>query len=511
MTSLLCMVFFTGGSKDNDSIDRHTSDGDRRAVRTHMRILSVVRIEVFSSYGYDYMKTIVLRRADLKEYSIAERDFKYLYLSNFEDLYLLNIHGHLDHLPPDDKKILTTAVNLWTRNLVIRQHVEDFQLGIERYQTLMRHWTTGSRNQGQQDESGFEYTVLDKERCRQKQGVQDYIKMEMQKPLSSKVKFIATCSYSRLNVVITSRKIDLNLSQTLISTSSLYNVHQGATNAKRLATWLVIIGVLLLTLTLSGVLLDMNVGLMGTTRKTQFLTLGSSGLVCQEEGWIISNVHRLSGIEQADSEESQGIHVDPTKIESIKYWASPKTPTKIRQFLGLVGYYRRFIEGFSKIAKPMTKLTQKKVTFECGDKQEAAFQTLKDKLCSAPILDLPQGVENFIIYCDASYKGLSVVLMKNEKVIAYALRQLKIHKNNYTTHDLELGVVVFALNIWRYYLYGTKCTVFTDHKSLQHILDQKELNMRQRRWLELLSDYGSEIRYHPGKANVVADALSRKE
>ncbi|GJX19304.1 putative reverse transcriptase domain-containing protein [Tanacetum coccineum] len=209
--------------------------------------------------------------------------------------------------------------------------------------------------------------------------------------------------------------------------------------------------------------------------------------------------------------DCQGIHVDPAKIESIKDWASPKTPTEIRQFLGLAGYYRRFIEGFSKIAKPMTKLTQKKVAFEWGDKQEAAFQTLKNKLCSAPILALPQGAENFIVYCDASHKGLGAVLMQNEKVIAYASRQLKIHEKNYTTHDLELGAVVFALKIWRHYLYGTKCTVFTDHKSLQHILDQKELNMRQRRWLELLSDYDCEIRYHPGKANVVADALSRKE
>ncbi|GJW35511.1 putative reverse transcriptase domain-containing protein [Tanacetum coccineum] len=209
--------------------------------------------------------------------------------------------------------------------------------------------------------------------------------------------------------------------------------------------------------------------------------------------------------------DSQGIHVDPAKIESIKDWASPKSPTEIRQFLGLAGYYRRFIEGFSKIAKPMTKLTQKKVKFEWGDKQEAAFQLLKQKLCSAPILALPEGSEDFIAYCDASKKGLGAVLMQREKVIAYASRQLKIHEKNYTTHDLELGAVVFALKIWRHYLYGTKCTVFTDHKSLQHILNQKELNMRQRRWLELLSDYDCEIRYHPGKANVVADALSRKE
>ncbi|GJU83698.1 putative reverse transcriptase domain-containing protein [Tanacetum coccineum] len=209
--------------------------------------------------------------------------------------------------------------------------------------------------------------------------------------------------------------------------------------------------------------------------------------------------------------DSKDIHVDPAKIESIKDWASPKSLTEIRQFLGLAGYYRRFIEGFSKIAKSMTKLTQKNVKFDWGEKEEAAFQLIKQKLCSAPILALPKGSKNFIVYCDASHKGLGAVLMQNEKVIAYASRQLKIHEKNYTTHDLELGAVVFALKMWRHYLYGTRCTVFTDHKSLQHILDQKELNMRQRRWLELLSDYDCDIRYHPGKANVVADALSRKE
>ncbi|GJZ56336.1 putative reverse transcriptase domain-containing protein [Tanacetum coccineum] len=150
------------------------------------------------------------------------------------------------------------------------------------------------------------------------------------------------------------------------------------------------------------------------------------------------------------------------------------------EFPGLAGYYRRFIEGFSKIAKSMTKLTQKGIKFDWGEKEEDAFQLLKQKLCSAPILALPEGSEDFVVYCDASHKGLGAVLMQREK-------------------------------IWRHYLYGTRCTVFTDHKSLQHILDQKELNMRQRRWLELLSDYDCDIRYHPGKANVVADALSRKE
>nr|GEV54940.1 putative reverse transcriptase domain-containing protein [Tanacetum cinerariifolium] len=151
---------------------------------------------------------------------------------------------------------------------------------------------------------------------------------------------------------------------------------------------------------------------------------------------------------------NQGIHMDPAKIEFVKDWASPKSPMEIRQFLDLAGYYRRFIEGFLKIAKPITKLTQKKVKFEWGDKQEAAFQLIKQKLCSAPILALPEGSEDFIVYCDASIKGLGVVLMQREK---------------------------------------------------------KELNMRQRRWLELLSVYDCDIRYHPGKANVVTDALSRKE
>ncbi|GJR00825.1 putative reverse transcriptase domain-containing protein [Tanacetum coccineum] len=158
--------------------------------------------------------------------------------------------------------------------------------------------------------------------------------------------------------------------------------------------------------------------------------------------------------------DSEGIHVDPAKIEAIKDWASPKTPTEIRQFLGLAGYYRRFIEGFSKIARPMTKLTQKSVKFEWGEKAEAAFQLLKQKLCSAPILALPEGSENFVVYCDASHKGLGAVLMQREKVIAYASRQLKVHeKKLFTTHELELGAVVFALKMWRHYLYDFKCSI----------------------------------------------------
>ncbi|GJT76037.1 retrotransposon protein, putative, ty3-gypsy subclass [Tanacetum coccineum] len=143
----------------------------------------------------------------------------------------------------------------------------------------------------------------------------------------------------------------------------------------------------------------------------------------------------------------EGIHVDPTKIELIKDLASPKTPTKICQFLGLASYYRRFIEGFSNIARPMTKLTQKSVKYEGGEKEEAAFQLLKQKLCSVPILALLEGSENFVVYCDASHKGLGAVLMQKEKVIAYASCQLKVHEKNYATHDLELGFVVFTLKM----------------------------------------------------------------
>ncbi|GJZ04279.1 putative reverse transcriptase domain-containing protein [Tanacetum coccineum] len=171
-------------------------------------------------------------------------------------------------------------------------------------------------------------------------------------------------------------------------------------------------------------------------------------------------------------------------------------------------------KAFSKIARPIQPSTDSKsMKIEWGEKAGSLHSPLllKQKLYGAPILALPEGVRKLHVYCDASHKGLGAVLMQREKVIAYASRQLKVHEKNYTTHDLELGAVVFALKMWRHYLYGTKCVVFTDHKSLQHILDQKELNMRQRRWLELLSDYDCEIRYHPGKANVVADALSRKE
>ncbi|GJU63358.1 putative nucleotidyltransferase, ribonuclease H [Tanacetum coccineum] len=173
-----------------------------------------------------------------------------------------------------------------------------------------------------------------------------------------------------------------------------------------------------------------------------------------------------------------GIHVNPSKIEAVKKLKAPRTPSE---------------------------------TFDYGEEQENMFQTLKDKPCNAPVLALPDGPKDFIVYCDASGLGLGCVLMQRGKVIAYASRQLKIHKKNYTTHDLELGAVMFALKIWRHYWYGTKSFIYTDYKSLHHIFSQKELNMRQRRWIELFSDYDCEIHYHPVKENVVADALTAQK
>nr|GEU65188.1 putative reverse transcriptase domain-containing protein [Tanacetum cinerariifolium] len=210
--------------------------------------------------------------------------------------------------------------------------------------------------------------------------------------------------------------------------------------------------------------------------KAKFLTLGSSDLVCQKEGWIVLNVHRLPRTKQAN-----GYHQLRVREEDILKTAF-RTRYGYYEFqvmpFGLTNTPAIFMDLMNRIAKLMTKFTQKGVKFDWGDKEEAAFQLIKQKLCGAPILALPEGYEDFVVYCDASHKGLGDVLMQREK---------------------------------RRYLYKTKCTMFTDHKSLQHILDQKELNMRQRHWLELLSDYECEIRYHQGKLNVVADALSHKE
>ncbi|XP_028105359.1 uncharacterized protein LOC114304398 [Camellia sinensis] len=176
-------------------------------------------------------------------------------------------------------------------------------------------------------------------------------------------------------------------------------------------------------------------------------------------------------------------------IEAVVNWPAPTNVTEVRSFMGLVGYYQRFVKDFTKIAVSLTQLTQKGVPFERTEQREFAFEELKTQLTIAPILALPSGTEGFVIYNDASHKGLGCVLMQNRKVIAYASRQLKPHEKNYLTHDLELAAVVFALKIWRHYLYGAICEVYTDHTSLKYFFTQKELNRCQRQWLELIKDY----------------------
>jgi ribonuclease HI len=158
----------------------------------------------------------------------------------------------------------------------------------------------------------------------------------------------------------------------------------------------------------------------------------------------------------------------------------------------------------------MLALLVKNVEFKWTPACQKSFETLKEKLTTTPILILPDVHKSFSVYCDASYTRLGCVLMQEGRVVAYSSHKLKIHENNYPTHDLELAAVVHALKTWRHYLYGQKCDIYTDHKSLKYIFTQSELNMRQRRWLELIKDYELEIHYHLGKANVVVDALSRK-
>jgi hypothetical protein len=225
--------------------------------------------------------------------------------------------------------------------------------------------------------------------------------------------------------------------------------------------------------------------------------------LCKCEFWI-SEALFLGHVINRD-----GLAVDPKKVAAILDWKAPKDVRGIKSFIGMAGYYLRFIEGFSKIARPMTALLAKKVEFKWTPECQESFEMLKKKLTTTPLLVLPDVHKSFSVYCDALYTGLGCVLMQEGKVVAYSSRQLKVHEKNYPTHDLEQATVVHALKTWRHYLYGQKCDIYTDHKSLKYIFTQSELNMRQRRWLELIKDYELEIHYHPGKANVVADALSR--
>jgi hypothetical protein len=202
--------------------------------------------------------------------------------------------------------------------------------------------------------------------------------------------------------------------------------------------------------------------------------------------------------------------VNPSKVKDILEWNSTATVHQVRSFLGLARYYRIFIPDFSKIVKPITGLLKNDTKFDWSSKCNEAFEQLKVLLTTAPVLTQSDIEKPFDVYCDASGSGLGCVLMQEGRVIAYASRQLRRHDGHYPTHDLELAAVVHALKIWRHYLLGNVCHVYMDHKSLKYIFTQSELNMRQRRWLELIKDYDLEIHYHPGKANVVADALIRK-
>jgi hypothetical protein len=207
---------------------------------------------------------------------------------------------------------------------------------------------------------------------------------------------------------------------------------------------------------------------------------------------------------------AKGIVVDPNKVKDILEWKPPTIVHQVRSFLGLAGYYRRFTPYFSKIVKPITGLLKNDIKFDWSSKCNDAFEQLKVLLTTALVLAQPDIEKPFDVYCDASGSGLGCVLMQEGRVIAYASRQLRRHEEHYPTHDLELAAVFHALKIWCHYLLGNTCHLYIDHKSLKYIFTQSELNMRQRRWLELIKDYDFEIHYHPGKANVVADALSRK-
>jgi hypothetical protein len=207
---------------------------------------------------------------------------------------------------------------------------------------------------------------------------------------------------------------------------------------------------------------------------------------------------------------SGGISVDPSKVKDVLSWKTPQNILDIKSFLGLAGYYRRFIEGFSKMSKPMMELLAKGNTFEWTPRRETSFQELKKRLTTAVALTMPDMEKSFSIYCDSSGQDLGCVLMQDDHVVAYASRQLRKHEEKYLTHDLELAAVVHALKIWRHYIISKRCEVYSDHKSLKYIFTQLDLNLRQQRWLELIKDYDLGINYHPGKGNVVADALSRR-
>jgi hypothetical protein len=215
-----------------------------------------------------------------------------------------------------------------------------------------------------------------------------------------------------------------------------------------------------------------------------------------------SKIHYLGHIISGE-----GIVVDPTKVEAIMEWPTPTNVQEVCSFMGLAGYYRRFVEGFSKIENPIMELQKKNKKFIWTEKCTEAFQNLKELLTTTPILKVPDMDKEFLVCTDTSKEGLGRVLMQDGRVIAYISRKLRKHEENYATHDLELLAIVYALRVWRHYLIGQKFELKTDHCGLQHIFTQSDLNTRQRHWSELLSEYDFEITYIKGTVNRVEDAF----
>jgi hypothetical protein len=191
-------------------------------------------------------------------------------------------------------------------------------------------------------------------------------------------------------------------------------------------------------------------------------------------------------------------------------WHSLMNIPKVHIFMGLAGYYRQFIEGFSKIENLIMELQKKKKKFVWTEKCVESFRRFKELLMTTLILKVPEIDEEFLVCTDASKEGLGGILMQDGRVITYILRKLIKHEENYATHDLELLAIVYSLRVWRYYLIGQKIELKMDHCGLQHIFTQRDLNARQRRWSELLSEYDFDITYIKGKMNRVVDALSQR-
>ncbi|GJW39472.1 putative reverse transcriptase domain-containing protein [Tanacetum coccineum] len=358
---------------------------------------------VMRKHRYRYLENIVVKRADNVLYRFKEGDFPRLQINDIEDMLILVVQNWLTNLSGDDVADFAIALRMFTRSLVIQKRVEDLQLGVKSYQKKMN------------------VTNPDTTRPDLKKGTRTLHTTTLKDSFMS----TTTRGTEYRHGVLAEEKMEHIVKEK----SSFHDQgHQQAAKGKEDDE------------EFGEICWRDKVLKLKKFKKVASLKLFKiikSRKRKQEHEEHLKLILKLLKKEELYAKFSKCEFWIP-KVQFLSYVIDSQ---------GLAGYYQRFIEGFSKISKSMTKLTQKKVKFDWGDKQEAAFQLLKEKLCSAPILALPEGAENFIIYCDALHKGLGVVLMQNEKVIAYASRQLKIHEKNYTTHDLELGAVAFALKL----------------------------------------------------------------